>query len=112
MKQATPVMMCKDTITSIRNFIKLGLHPGSLGVALILRDRARAYEKAHPILRASDAVDEMLEWVTENIPSSMFTTHEEIDRWCIHRGLRDAPPHEQMHLYLMSDWWKPSQARV
>ena len=110
MKQTSPIVACKDSITSIRNFIKLGLHPGSFGVALILRDRALAHEKAHAILRGTEAVDEMVEWVEENIPSSMFRTVEEIDQWCIHRGLRDAPPNAQMHLYLMSDWWKPAQA--
>lgn len=102
------IRVCKDTIAAIRNFVKLGLHPGSFAVALILRDRQYAFERAHAILRADGKIiDEMIEWVNEHTPSSMFTSLEEIDQWVQHRGLRDAPHHAQMHLYLKSNWWKP-----
>ncbi len=50
MSHAT-VRLCKDTYAGIRNFIQLGLHPGSFGEALILRDRARAYDRAHATLQ-------------------------------------------------------------
>lgn len=86
----------------------MGLHPGSFAVALILRDRAWAFERAHPLLRADgEIIDEMLGWVAENIPATLFTTTEEIGQWCSHGGLRNAPPNDQLHLYMMSNWWKP-----
>lgn len=106
MSHAT-VRLCKDTYAGIRNFIQLGLHPGSFGEALILRDRARAYDRAHATLREENVVDEMLEWVGTIIPATLFTSRDDISRWCSHGGLRGAPPNDQMHLYLMSNWWKP-----
>lgn len=85
-----------ETMCAIRSYVNEGRRPGHFVRALLMGDRAEAWETAYDSfkqvgLRGETQVDQFLRFVAEDVPEEARGSAEAIDRWMEHRGLEGAP---------------------
>jgi hypothetical protein len=99
-------------LDSLSNYVILGLDPGSFGTCLLLGDKKKAIQAAHPLIKK--LVEPLLIFTNNNIPLICRGNIQNINDWISHNGLKNISD-EKLVIYKIqkpSNWIDKKQQEV